>query len=114
MRLPDETTDDGPENRPHEGGVGEDGKGIHALHGGPEIGYGPPGAGERGGTEKPGQEAEDELRGEIGGERGCHDPDHVYEEGGNVYWVSPDRFGYRSYGTYQHVSFKNLIYLYWS
>lgn len=65
--LADEAADHEAEDRAEEGGVGEDGEGVDALHGGPEVGDGPARAGEGRGAEEAGEEAERELGADVGG-----------------------------------------------
>lgn len=82
----------GTEDGTHEGGVGEDGEGVYALEGVPEVGDGAAGAGEWGGAEEAGEEAEDELRLDVCGEGRGHDEDHVEAEGNDVDGVAADCF----------------------
>ncbi len=89
----DEAADYGATNGAHEGSGGEDGEGVDALHGTPEIGDGPAGAGQRSGSKTASYEAESELGADVRRESGGHDKDHVEGQCGDIDRIAADSFG---------------------
>lgn len=61
----DKATDNRAADGAHEGSGGEHGEGVNALHGAPEIGDRPAGAGQRSGSETASYEAKSELSADV-------------------------------------------------
>lgn len=92
----DEATDYGATNGTHERSGGKNGESVDTLHGAPEIGDGPAGAGQRSGSETTGYEPESELGADVRCESGSHDKDHVEGQCGDIDRIAADSFGDRS------------------